>query len=656
MLTLSAVSKSYAGRVLFRDVSLQVNRGDRLGLVGANGAGKTTLFSLILGESSPDDGRISMERGITFGYLPQESAPVADETVLDLAIAISPELTHARKVIRQCEAAGDTESNEYHEALGEFAENNGHAVTARAKRILSGLAFRERDFTRPARGLSGGWIMRAHLARLLTQEPDLLLLDEPTNHLDLESLVWFREHLRNYSGAIVMISHDRDFLNELVGWIVEIARARLTRFRGTYDDYVVEKVARDQQHAAAYENQQREIGRLQDFADRFRAKASKASQAQSKLKQIERMDIIEAPLNAESTVKFRFPQPPRSGHRVITLKNIDHAYKLPEGGELVVYKGMNFEAERGQRTVLVGPNGAGKSTLLKILAGVLAPQHGETIMGHNVVSGYFAQQRVEVLNPRHTVLESAQDLANRPGEQTARTILGSFLFRGDDVFKPVAVLSGGEKSRLALARLLLAPPNLLLMDEPTTHLDIPSIDALIGALEQYEGTLIFISHDVHFIRRLAQQVLHISAGTLTPYAGNYDYYLDKSNATSEKAGLVAGKQLHNFQPTEDSESASDKSGMGMREMKQARRAEAEARKALAKAKRDQEKIVQDLEIRVNGLEIKQQQITEAMQDPAAHASGGNASDLSRELTRVQTEIVMLSAEWEAESEKLNAMP
>ena len=654
MLTISGVSKTYAGRTLFRDASLQVNRGDRLGLVGANGAGKSTLFSLILGESSPDDGRISMERGITFGFLPQESAPVADETVLDLATSISPVLANARKIIRKYESAGDHESHEYHEALAEFAENDGHAITAKAKRILSGLAFRERDFDRPARGLSGGWIMRAHLARLLTQEPDLLLLDEPTNHLDLESLVWFREHLRNYDGAIVMISHDRDFLNELVGWIVEIARARLTRYRGTYDDYLLEKVARDQQHAAAYENQQREIGRLQDFADRFRTKASKAAQAQSKLKQIERMDIIDAPLNAESTVKFRFPQPPRSGHRVITLKNIDLAYKLPEGGELSVYKGLNFEAERGQRIVLVGPNGAGKSTLLKLLAGVLAGQAGETILGHNVLSGYFAQQRVEVLNMRHTVLESAQDLPNRPGEQTARTILGSFLFRGDDVFKPVAVLSGGEKSRLALARLLLAPPNLLLMDEPTTHLDIPSIDALIGALDQYEGTLIFISHDVHFIRKLAQQVLHISAGVLTPYAGNYDYYLDKSNATSEKAGLVAGKQLSDFQPKAE-KPASDKSGLGMREQKQARRAEAEARKAAAKIKRDQEQIVTELEVRIHGLEYKQKQITEAMQDPAAHASGGNASDLSRELTRVQTEIVMLSAEWEAESEKLAAL-
>jgi ATP-binding cassette, subfamily F, member 3 len=654
MLTISAVSKSFAGRVLFRDASLQVNRGDRIGLVGANGAGKSTLFSLILGEASPDEGRISMERGIKFGFLPQESAPVADETVLDLATAISPELEKARKIIRKYESAGDTDAHEYHEALGEYAEHGGHAATAKAKRILAGLAFRETDFDRPARGLSGGWIMRAHLARLLTQEPDLLLLDEPTNHLDLESLVWFREHLRTYNGAILMISHDRDFLNELVGWIVEIARSRITRYRGTYDDYLVEKVARDEQHAAAYENQQREIARLQDFADRFRAKASKASQAQSKLKQIERMELIDAPLNAESTVKFRFPQPPRSGHRVITLKNVDHAYKLPEGGELVVYRNVNFEAERGQRIVLVGPNGAGKSTLLKLLAGVLPIQTGEHILGHNVVSGYFAQQRKEVLNPRHTVLECAQDLPNRPGEQTARTILGSFLFRGDDVFKHVAVLSGGEKSRLALARLLLAPPNLLLMDEPTTHLDIPSIDALIGALDQYEGTLIFISHDVHFIRKLARQVLHISAGTLTPYAGDYDYYLDKSQATSEKAGLVAGTKLSDHQP-KASEEVRDKSTMGMREMKQARRAEAEARKAAAKLKRDQETKVTDLEVRIHGLEYKQRQITESMQDPAVHAPGGNASELSRELTRVQTEIVMLSAEWEAESEKLAAM-
>ncbi len=655
MLTISGVSKSYAGRVLFRDVSLQVNRGDRIGLVGANGAGKSTLFSLILGEASPDEGSINMERGITFGFLPQESAAVGDQTVIELATAVTPEMERVRRTIREHEAAGATDAMEYHDALRDFAEADGHALTARAKRILAGLAFRERDFEAPARGLSGGWIMRAHLARLLTQQPDLLLLDEPTNHLDLESLVWFREHLRGYPGAIVLISHDRDFLNRLAGWIVEISRSRLNRYRGNYDAYLEERAAREEQHVAAYENQQREIERLQDFVDRFRAKASKASQAQSKLKQIERMELVEAPLAAEARVKFRFPQPTRSGHRAITLKDVDFAYQRADGGELAVYRGLNFEAERGQRIVLVGPNGAGKSTLLKLLAGVLRPQRGEVSPGHNVRVGYFAQQRVEMLNARHSVLESAQDLESRPGEQLARTVLGSFLFRGDDVFKPVAVLSGGEKSRLALARLLLNPPNLLLMDEPTTHLDIPSIDALIGALEQFEGTFIFISHDVHFIRRIARLVLHISAGQLMPYAGDYDYYLEKTRAGSEQAALVAGEQLADYQPAADAVRAPERTGPGLREMKEQKRAEAELRKAAAKAKRDQERKIAELEAKIHGLEARLKELADALQNPAAHEPGGNAAEFSRELTRTTTEIVVLSEKWERESEVLMGM-
>src|SRR5437764_10437043 len=387
--------------------------------------------------------------------------------------------------------------------------------------------------------------MRAHLARLLVMQPDLLLLDEPTNHLELESLQWFQEYLRTYPGAIVMISHDREFLNQLVGSIVEIAHRRLVRYRGNWDSYLEQKAAREEQQLSAYKNQQKEIASLQAFADRFRAKASKASQAQSKLKQIARMDKIEAPVAREKTVHFRFPQPQRSGLKVITLKDVDQAY-----GDLVVYRGLNFQAERGQRTVLVGPNGAGKSTLLKLLAGVLPVQGGVREVGRNVKIGYFSQYRVDMLDPKQTVLETARDMPNPVSVQTARTVLGSFLFRGDDVFKTTGVLSGGEKTRLALVKLLLDPPNLLLMDEPTTHLDIGSIDALVGALSQYAGTLIFISHDVYFIRAVAKTVLHINAGKLTPYAGDYDYYLEKSKAISARAALTSnGAALHNAQPS-----------------------------------------------------------------------------------------------------------
>lgn len=621
MLTISQVTKAFAGRTLFEDASLQVNRGDRVGLVGPNGAGKSTLFSLILGESSPDEGQISIQKSATIGFLPQENAPAGEETVLELACGIK----HGSK----------TEHGD-HELDWE--------IEPKAKRILAGLAFRESDFDRSAKTMSGGWVMRALLARLLVQEPDLLLLDEPTNHLDLESLVWLQQYLPNYPGGILMISHDREFLNNLVGAIVEIAHRRLHRYRGNWDSYVEQKAAREVQQLAAYKNQQREIASLQLFVDRFRAKASKASQAQSKLKQIERMEKIAAPMAREKTVHFRFPQPVRSGQRVITLQNVDHAY-----GDLVVYRGLNFQAERGQRTVLVGPNGAGKSTLLKLLGGVLPIRHGTRELGHNVKVGYFSQYRVEMLNPRQTVLQTALDMPNPVSEQTARTVLGSFLFRGDDVFKVTSVLSGGEKTRLALVKLLLDPPNLLLVDEPTTHLDIGSIDALVGALSQYHGTLIFISHDVYFIRAVAKTVLHINAGKLTPYAGDYDYYLEKSKAVSARAALTSnGAALHNAQSAVEHhiDLFREKKKPGMRETREARRAEANRRKMEAKTTREREKRLHDLTQHIISLEVRQKELTAELEKPDTYNAGGSVMQLNRELLAVTEDLARVTEEWE----------
>lgn len=687
MLTVSQLSKSFASRALFDDVSLQVNRGDRIGLVGPNGAGKSTLFALLLGDVSPDKGTIAIEKNATMGFLPQETAAAGDETVLELALAVSPALVHAKKVIKDHEAgnppspgygvASDHEHEHEHEvddaayqsALHVFDEHGGWELEPKAKRVLAGLAFRETDFDRPARALSGGWIMRAHLARLLVMEPDLLLLDEPTNHLDLESLQWFQEYLRSYPGAIVMISHDREFLNQLVGSIVEIAHSKLVRYRGDWDSYVEQKAAREEQQLAAYKNQQKEIASLQLFADRFRAKASKASQAQSKLKQIDRMKKIAAPVARGKTIKFHFPQPVRSGQRVITLKDVDHAY-----GDLVVYRGMQYHAERGQRTVLVGPNGAGKSTLLKLLAEVLPVQHGVRELGHHVRTGYFSQNRIEVLNASHTVLESARDMRNPVSEQTARTVLGSFLFRGDDVFKTIAVLSGGEKSRLALVRLLLDPPNLLLMDEPTTHLDVGSIDALIGALKQYHGTLIFISHDVHFIRAIATSVLHVTAGAngaggwLTFYPGDYDYYLDKSKATSARTALTAGRdaaevngvaaatKLQPGPPTDGFAVAKirKQTGSGLRKQKEQKRLEAESRNAIAKARREKEKRVHELETKIAALEKQQKELAAVLEDPATYTASGHAVAITRDLSALSHDLARLTAEWESVTTTVNA--
>src|SRR2546425_4476009 len=539
MLTLSGIKKAYGERVLFADATLQVNREDRIGLVGPNGAGKTTLFSIVLGEETPDEGKIMLERGVSFGYLPQENAPAGDETVIELATAIKPEYVKLRRILKAWEADHPIEAlhpEEVHDDVHDrFNELGGYRLEAKARQILAGLGFRQKDFDRPAREMSGGWVMRAHLARLLTQEPDLLLLDEPTNHLDLEALLWFQQYLQSYPGAILVISHDREFLNQLVGSIVEIRQSKLIRFRGNYDDYLEQREAHQEQLMAAFKHQEREIGRLMDFVNRFRAKNTKASQAQSKLKQIGRMEKIEAPVDDQRKLDFEFPQPQRSGQRVIKLEGIHHAY-----GENVVYRGMDFLAERGQRVVLVGPNGAGKSTLLKILAGIVTPQAGTRTLGHNVKAGYYSQYRVDMLNPAHTVLEEAFDTPQRITEQFVRTLLGCFLFRGDDVFKQVSVLSGGGKSRLALVKLLLDPPNLLLMDEPTTHLDMSSIDALAYALDQFQGTLIFISHDVYFIRALANHVVHVNAGRLTHYPGEYQYYLDKTKAVSARAALTSG--------------------------------------------------------------------------------------------------------------------
>ena len=672
MLTLSEISKAYGGRVLFDDVTLQLNREDRIGLVGPNGAGKSTLFSIILGEEEADSGQVMKERNVVFGYLPQESAPVGEETVIELATAISPEFAKLRRLILSWDSdhhvAPDHVEEIHDDAHNRFHELGGYQLDAKAKQILSGLGFREKDFERKARELSGGWVMRAHLARLLVQQPDLLLLDEPTNHLDLEALIWFQEYLTTYPGAIVVISHDREFLNHIVSGIVEIRSSKLNRYRGNYDDFLVQRAAAEERLLAAYKNQQRDIARLQEFADRFGAKASKASQAQSKLKQIERMDKIEAPVNEESKIGFSFPQPQRSGQKVITLENIHFAYVNPRSGVPAdrrtetpenaalsrdaatlnhIYRGMDFLAERDQRIVLVGPNGAGKSTLLKILAGVLVPQSGTRTLGHNVKAGYYSQYRVEMLQESRSVFEEAADTPARVTEQFIRTLLGSFLFRGDDIYKKISVLSGGEKSRLALVKLLLDPPNLLLMDEPTTHLDMASIDALVGALKQFQGTLVFISHDVYFIRALSGHVVHVNAGKLTHYPGGYQYYLDKTKALSARAALTSIGT--NGAAAVQAKHSAPAVKMDRKEQK---RLEAIQRQSRSGEKKAQQQIVHKLEKEIQELEAKQTELTAELEKPETYEKPGRAQEINRELAHVQERLAEATPEWEAAESKL----
>ena len=616
MLTLADVAKSYGTRELFAEVSLFVARTDRFGLVGPNGAGKSTLFNLILGEEQADEGTIEWERGADFGFLPQESAPVADESILQIA-------TSGKKLEPENDDDYDID----------------WTLEPRAKKILSGLGFREDDHHKQAKSFSGGWVMRAHLARLLVSEPALLLLDEPTNHLDLEALLWFQDYLTRYPGGLVIISHDREFLNTLCNGILELKSGTLNKYTGNYDDYLNEKDARKDQQQALFKNQQREIAHLQKFVDRFGAKASMASRAKSKEKQIERLkDVaVEEPWEDLKKINFRFPQPPRSGLKVINLEHVHQAY-----GDHVVYQDLNFDVERGQKIVLVGPNGAGKSTLLKILADVIPIQGGVRNLGSNVISGYFAQNRADNVKLDLTVLENVMELRtneNQLTEQQARAVLGGFLFRKDDVFKKAAVLSGGEKSRLALARLLVNPPNLLLMDEPTTHLDIPSIDALVNALKNYEGTLLFISHDVYFIRTLAQTVLHVHSGRLTPYAGNYDYYLEKSKAGNARAALTAG--FTDARPVQ-AKPANPKSPVP--NLKSAPKPSAAELKKLRTE-------VGHLEEKVAQLETKQNELTAALEAPESYSSG-KAQHLNRELSVIVDQLQTATAAWETAAGKL----
>jgi len=542
VLTIKKLTKTLGGRTLFREAGLSIQWGERMALVGPNGAGKSTLFRMILGDDGPDEGTIERDEYAVFGHLAQESGEPTDETVIEIAMGVTPEMVGILRTMREHEARGDHAHPEYAKAQDQFNHLNGYQLEPKAKKILAGLGFRQDDFHQPARGFSGGWVMRAHLARLLVMEPDLLMLDEPTNHLDLLSLLWLERYLLNYPGAILMISHDRDFMDSIVESVVEIDpdAAKFVSYTGNYTAFLAQRDARYDQQVQAYRNQQKEIEQHQEFIDRFRQIGSKAAQVQSRIKFLEKLDRIEKPRAPRKPFRFTFPQPPRSNQKVIELAKAGQAY-----GAKRVYKDLDLVIERGDRIVLVGPNGAGKSTLLKILAGIVPIDSGKREPGHATKLGYYSQHRLESLNPDNTVLEEVMGCCPTLREEDARSILGTFLFRRADVEKRCGVLSGGEKSRLNLVKFLVDPPNLLLMDEPTTHLDILSIDSLVNALKAYEGTLVFISHDVHFIRTLAETTLHVtrkpddSASIVTHYTGGYDYFLEKSGLKDDRGAVTA---------------------------------------------------------------------------------------------------------------------
>lgn len=526
MINITNLSKSYGKKVLFQDISLSINAGEKIGLLGPNGTGKSTLFSMILGETEPSSGDIRLNKNIRIGYLPQEASFHSEHSVLGELLEGDSEISSLNREKEELERTNRADSRRYGEILERLEGLGYFHLEHKAKKILAGLEFKEKDFHRPIKQLSGGWQMRVLLAKLLVCHYDILLLDEPTNYLDLNAAVWLKDYLTGFKGTFIIISHDKAFLNEVTNYTLILESGLIFKVKGNYEHYEQIKEERRRFLAKQFKEQEKKKEQLERFVSRFHAQPNKAAAVRSKRTALERLkkEAVELlPDPRESIKDFSFPGTRASGDKVITLEGISKSY-----GQIKVYEGLDFQVYKGDKAVLAGENGAGKSTLLKIIAGVIDIDNGSRIVGHNVDIGYFSQTRLDVLSPENTVLQEAYSAA--PGymsETTVRTILGAFLFTGDDSDKKVKVLSGGEKSRLILAKLLIDPPNFLALDEPTTHLDVDAVDALINALKQYEGTIVFISHDIHFVRSIANIVFEVNAGKVKKISGHFDYYLEK---------------------------------------------------------------------------------------------------------------------------------
>jgi ATP-binding cassette, subfamily F, member 3 len=649
VIALEAVSKGYGGQELLRGCSWRVGRGERIGLVGPNGAGKTTLCRILAGVEEPDEGRVHLDSGVTVGYLPQEVVGGVDRTVLAEALSgfdqvweLEAELERLAEAMARPEAApGLTER--YGEVQHRFEALGGYRLEAQAKMILGGLGFAPAGLHRPLGEFSGGWRMRAALARLLLLRPDLLLLDEPTNHLDLESLGWLESFLASYDGSVVIVSHDRYFLNRMVTSIADLAAGEVEVYPGDYDHFLVEREARRALTEARARNQAKRIEEIERFIE----------------------------VDGDSRrIHFKFPQPPRTGRIVIRLDGVRKAY-----GDNVVYAGVNFIAERAERIALVGVNGAGKSTLLKMLAGVLPQDAGERVLGSHVEVHYYAQHQLDALDPAHTVLEEIEGAAPDATHTRLRTILGSFLFGGDAVDKRVAVLSGGEKARLALAKMLVRPAALLCMDEPTNHLDLASKEVLEEALAGFTGTIVFISHDRYFINRIGTRVVEVQGGRLTDYLGNYDDYLAASAAraaaepASAPAPTRAGGTSGATAPAAASKSRAAAGSTSpppsaparpapAREPSPSRREgspEKSGRRALEREVKAIRGRLETIEKQIAEMETRLADIGLALADPDLYRDGNRAREISESRRQAEEQVAWLMKEWEELSERLTAV-
>lgn len=537
MIHLTNITRRHGDRVLFKEAGFQILPGSRSGLVGPNGAGKSTIFRLITGEEDADGGDISCSKKTVIGYFSQEVGDMAGRSALEEVMAASARTMHLGEQIQQMEAAMAEPMEDdalaallerYGEAQEEFEHRGGYDLEARAQAVLTGLGIGPDDYDRPVESFSGGWKMRIALARILTINPDVLLLDEPTNHLDVESIVWLENWLaEGFKGAVLMTSHDRDFMNRLVTRIIEVGSGTITTYGGNYDFYLREREIRREQLLASHRRQQEMLAKEEEFIARFAARASHAAQVQSRVKKLEKIERIEIPPE-QKTIKFAFAEPPRSGDDVVRLEGLSKTWPLPNGGEKSVFGGVSGLIRRGEKIAVVGVNGAGKSTFLKVLAGHTEPTVGGATIGANVFSGYFSQHSMDLLDPKRTVFETVQDALPQVNIGVLRNLCAAFLFQGDDVDKRVDKLSGGEKSRLVLATLLGRPLNFLILDEPTNHLDIQSREVLLEALQSFIGTVVLVSHDRHFLRSLVNRVFEIDHGEMRVYEGDYEYYLDKT--------------------------------------------------------------------------------------------------------------------------------